>query len=179
MNPDICVNVFGWEKNQTVPLRISKANGCRPVDLMFIMKNQNKQNENQQLCDVLNQQVTGHYCPIINMSRLLSTQVSTRKASKYFCRRCLTPFGTEDLLQKHLIHCSQFEPLKPEMPPEGSVVTWKNFQRKQKLPCVIYADFEARVVPIDGANPNPTKSFTEKFQNHIPVSFAFHLVSDV
>ena len=179
MNPEICVNVFGWDENQTVPLRISKVDGFFPVDLMLITKNQNEQNEDQQLEDVLDQQITGHYCPIVNMSRLLSSQVSTREKKKHFCRRCLTPFGDEALLQKHLIYCSRFEPLKPEMPPEGSVLTWKNFQRKQKIPCVIYADFEARLVPVERTNQNPHESFTEKFQSHIPVSFAFHLVSDV
>ena len=58
-----------------------------------------------------------------------------------------------------------------------TTLRFKNYQRQREFPFVIIADFESRQEKIASTEPNPDGSFTEKFQKHIPCSFAFHLVS--
>ena len=72
--------------------------------------------------------------------------------------------------------CEQFEHVKIEMT-KKSTLRFKNFQRQMEFPFVFIADFESRQEKIASTKPNPDGSFTEKFQKHIPCSFAFHLVS--
>ena len=173
-NPEISVNVFGWEKHQTIPLRISGSSGSLPVDLMLITKSKSAPD----VAGKFNVQRLGHYCWISNLSRLLSFQVKRRNGRVSICRRCLNAF-TEKQLEIHSRQCGEFESVRIDMPEEGTVLKWKNYQRKQKLPFAIYADFEARLIPVSGAEPEPNESFTEKFQKHVPVSFAFNVVSKV
>jgi hypothetical protein len=59
-NPDISVNVFGYEKKSIHPLRISKClNRKHEIDLLLI-----------------SDEKTNHYCLIKNLSRLISSQAS-------------------------------------------------------------------------------------------------------
>ena len=160
-NPGLVVHVFGFEDGCVFPLRISEASGeGKIIDLLWL-----KQDEK------------AHFCWIRSLSRLLSNQVSKHNGAVVFCRRCLNHFPNEKSLEKHAASCSQFKAVRIIMPEEGSVVKFKNWHKKMIFPFVIYADFEARQLPIPSSKPNPTKSFTEKFQKHISCSFAFHLVS--
>ena len=110
-NPGISVNVFGFEK-EVFPLRISKHSG-RNVDLIMI--GNGKEN---------------HYAVISNLSRLLSNQVSRHKEPKFFCRRCLNHFSSQEKLKTHLESCEQFGFLKIEMPKEGEKLKFKIFKDK-------------------------------------------------
>ena len=67
-NPEIEVNVFGYEKSVHI-LRINKTDPQNAIDLLFII------NEGKQ-----------HYCWIKNFSRLLSAQVSKHNGAVYFCK---------------------------------------------------------------------------------------------
>ena len=51
----------------------------------------------------------------------------------------------------------------------------KNLIRPQKMPFVIFADFESLVEPISGCQPNPEKCFTNQFQKHKPCGFCYHI----
>ena len=157
-NPGLAVHVFGFEDGCIFPLRISEAKG-KIIDLLW-----------------LRQEEKAHFCWIRSPSRLLSNQVSKHNGAVVFCRRCLNHFPNEKSLEKHAASCSQFKAVRIIMPEEESVVKFKNWHKKMIFPFVIYADFEARQLPIPSAGP-PEGSFTEKFQKHIPCSFAFHLVS--
>jgi hypothetical protein len=69
------------------------------------------------------------------MSRLLSSQTSKKKEKKFFCLRCLNPFGSEELLQSHTEYCSDKEAVRTELPKKGTILKFKNN--------VVYADFES------------------------------------
>ena len=43
------------------------------------------------------------------------------------------------------------------------------------VPFVIYADFESFIKPIDTARPRDDKSYTLKYEKHIPSSYSFHI----
>ncbi|PFX15495.1 Collagen-like protein 6, partial [Stylophora pistillata] len=61
------------------------------------------------------------------------------------------------------------------MPDEGTFLSFKNHQRKIDVPFVIYADFESIIKPLNSAQPFPEKSYTDKKQLHIPVSFCYYI----
>ena len=65
--------------------------------------------------------------------------------------------------------------LEQIMPKKGSTVSLKNFERIVEQPFVIYADFESRLRSTDerkGRSPT-------LFQKHIPIGYAYQLVSRV
>ena len=159
---EISVNVFGYEKNEVYPLRVSKSQSYATryarVNLLLISEG----NKN-------------HYCLIKSMSRLLSNQTSTKKQKKFYCLRCLNSFGRQDLLDKHLEVCQDSEAVKIKMPEEGECVYFKNHFKKMDLPFVIYADFESLMRQIHTVQQNREESYTDKKMLHIPVSFCYYV----
>ena len=159
----LAIFVFSFDGEFVFPLRKPKENGT-VIDLLLLTE----ESEGRQKT---------HYCWIKSLNRLLDSQVTKKKGSYSFCRNCLNHFPMEKLAL-HQESCLSFEAVKIEMPPEGSTMKFKNFNKKMEFPYVIYADFEARLETVPTVFPNPEKSFTEKIQEHKPVSFALHLVSD-
>ncbi len=155
----INVYVFGLdEKDNVYPLRLSKFNYEREVDLLLI-HNDKKQ----------------HYCLINNLSRLVSAQISKKEKKKWICRRCLNSFGSEDLLEKHKELCGQHEEVKVDMPKEGSSVSFGHYHKKIDVPFYIIADFESMMKAIHTAQPNPDNSYTMKQQKHKPDGFCYFI----
>ena len=161
---EVSVNVFGYEK-VVYPLRVSTHmyDYSHHVNLLLISEGEKK-----------------HYCLIKSMSRLLSSQVSTKKAKKFFCPRCLNFFGRQDLLDKHLELCGNNEAVRIKMPEEGTFVYFKNYHKMMDMPFVIYADFESimraiRKIQKMKKKKKKKKSFTKKKQKHIPVSFCYYV----
>ena len=162
-NETISVNVYGYE-GRVYPLKISdyvyQPDRIHHVNLLLIFDGEKK-----------------HYCLIKSMSRLLSAQISKDQHKKFFCLRCLNPFGTQELLNKHEEYCSDNEAVRIEMPGENTVIGFKNHYRKIRHPFVIYADFESVIEPIDTTQPDPKKCYTNKIQMHKPSSFCYCIKS--
>ena len=59
------------------------------------------------------------------------------------------------------------------MPTRGAYDKFKNFERKIKSTCMIYADFESILVPEDNGNQNPNESYTNKYQKHVVSSYGY------
>ena len=154
---EIAVNVYGYER-EVYPLRVSKAVYKECINLLLISKEEKK-----------------HYCLIKSMSRLLSSQKSTKQHKKFFCLRCLNSFGTQELLDKHLQLCGDSEAVRVKMPEKETLVCFKNNHRKMDVPFVIYADFESIMRPFHSTQSNPEKSYTEKKMVHVPVSFCYYV----
>ena len=81
-NNNVSLLVFGHQQTNIIPLYVPRDRQETVVRLFF-----------QRSKDGLN----SHYCVVKNMSRLVASQVSTRKAKKYVCDYCLNSFGSEDL----------------------------------------------------------------------------------
>ena len=157
-NPDISVNVFGYE-SAVHPLRISK-HVNRPVEVnLLLISDEEKQ----------------HYCIIKDMSRLLSSQTSNKKVKHHYCLRCLNPFYSQDSLNKHMEYCYSNETVKIEMPEEGSTISFNNFNRSMRVPFIVYADFESFIKPIDTCEKDPDKSYTKQYNKHTPSSFCYYI----
>ena len=156
-NPDISVNVFGFEAC-VYPLRVSKYTDRTAINLLLISDGERQ-----------------HYCLIKNMSRLLSSQTGNRQHEKYFCMRCLNSFHSQDSLNKHIEFCSSNEAVKIEMPEEGSTISFNNHIRSMRVPFIVFADFESLIKPIDTCDPSAEKSYTKKYQKHTPSSFCYYV----
>ena len=65
------------------------------------------------------------------------------------------------------------------MPPPGTFLRFKNFLHSEKAPFAIYADFESLIKPMDNCDPDPTKSYTKKYQKHEPISFTYYFNSSI
>ena len=81
----------------------------------------------------------------------------------------------KDSLRKHTEYCSQHEAQKIELPEPGTMLSFKNYYRKMRVPFVVYADFESFIKPIDTCQPNPNTSYTNKYQKHVPSSFCYFI----
>ena len=62
------------------------------------------------------------------------------------------------------------------MPKKGQYVKFKTYERKIKLPFIIYADFGSILVPENDGKQNPEESYTNKYQKHIACSYGYELV---
>ena len=155
------INVFSIdEQNKIYPLRHNQKDCQKSVDL-FLFLDEEKQ----------------HYSLIKNLKRLVRSQYTSHRSSKiYICKKCLTHYTKEELLEKHIIYCGNNETAAVKMPTKkNSILKFKNHFKKLPLPFVIYADFECFTTPVNTCQPNPDKSFTQTYQKHEPSGFCLYL----
>ena len=116
-----------------------------------------------------------HYCWIKNMSALNTSQINKHKGKRYFCRYCDNSFSSEVTLQKHEEYCSNHEAVKVKMPEKGTMLSFKNHNRKMRVPFVVYADFEAFPEGISTCSPHDGESYTKQYQKHRPCGFCYYI----
>jgi hypothetical protein len=117
-----------------------------------------------------------HFCVVRSMSKMLASQVSGKKAAKYFCDYCLDNYGTQALLDTHQVDCSKNLPQSVVMPGEDNChMRFKNIQNVVPAPFYIVADFESN---LEDANEKRGKTTVVK-QHHVPSAFCLHLHSRV
>ena len=61
------------------------------------------------------------------------------------------------------------------MPKEGTILKFKDYLRSEKVPFIVYADFECFIKPIQTCEPNPESSYTKQYQKHEPSSFCYYI----
>ena len=152
------INVYGWTRTSVYPLRISKHENEESINLILLTNNGNN-----------------HYCWIRRMSALVASQTNKHKGIKYVCKYCCNSFPTEVSLEKHIEYCSRQKAVKVIMPEKGTMLSFKNYQRKMRVPFVVYADFEAFTEGISTCSPNDDKSYTNQYQKHKPCSFSYYI----
>ena len=162
-NPDISINVLGYNKNEKVyPLRISKINkNCKHQIALLLIKDG----------------VNSHYCLIKNISALLTTQYNNHKGKREYCFNCLNSFKSQEALNSHLEYCNLNECIKINMPTPNTFLEFDKFINGEKAPFVIYADFESILKPLNTCKPDPKTSNTHKYNKHEPVSFVYYIKS--
>ena len=160
LNPDIAVSVYAYDESYSVgPLQISKH-----VDRLYKIKLLLISDENKT-----------HYCLIEDFSKLVSSQANKHKGKVYVCERCINPFTTENALKEHEKHCTNEDCVHLKMPAPGSTISFKHFERGQRVPFMVYTDFESLLKPISRCEPNPEISSTTKYQKHEPISFSYYI----
>ena len=159
-NPNLAINVFGWENEQVIVHRISEKEGNTPrINLMIT-----KQGDNT------------HYSWVKRLTALLYDQ-NRHNESKNFFERCLHGYSRKELLERHKPECKGLlkSPTRTEMlKEEENKMSFTNYHKQMKVPYVIYADFECVLEKIEGSEPSPDKSFTVKTEKHEPCGFFLH-----
>ena len=152
------INVYGWTGTSVYPLRIGRRKNeyDQCIDLLLL-----EDRENQ------------HYCLIKNMSALTASQFNKHKGKRYVCEYCCNSFQWEVTLKKHVEYCSSHKAVKVVMPEKGTTLQFKNYQRKMRVPFVVYADFEAFPEGISTCTPDSKESYTNQYQKHRPCGFCY------
>ena len=113
-----------------------------------------------------------HYVYIKDFNRFMCNKTKN-KNKKYFCKCCLQCFSSEKILIEQekclIINDKQSINLK-----SGSI-SFKNYFKQLPVPFKIYADFECILKRVKGSDKN-NGSYTEKYQDHVPCSFAYKVV---
>ena len=160
-NPTIFITVLGYEGKSFYPLRNS-TNTDRDHNIILM----------------LIEEGVKHYCLVKSISRLLASQTTKHNGKQHFCLRCLNPFWCKEALSKHQEYCGEYEAVKIEMPQKGTMLEFKNYHRSEKVPFIVYADFECFIKPILSCDPDDKKSYTKQYQKHEPSSFCYDLHND-
>ena len=86
----------------------------------------------------------------------------------YVCDRCLHYFHKVDALEAHQVDCSQMNKCKIVLPQsdKDKILEFKNFSHKERVPIVVYADFEC--VLTSGEDERA-------YQEHEPFSVSFYV----
>lgn len=156
-NPFVNIFVYGLKNNKTIigPLYKSSNNKCNSIHLLLLENSTNS-----------------HYCLIKNLSRLVKNQITKHHSKLHLCETCLLFFSTRNQIETHL--CGGAVTVLPE---EGSIIKFNNFNRKQDIPFVIYADFETLLIPISGGEYDTVN--TSYTRQHIPAAFGYNVVSSI
>ena len=78
-------------------------------------------------------------------------------------------------MNKHKEHCNEHEAVKIDVPKKGTMLEFKNYNRSEKVPFIVYADFECFIKPIQTCEPNPKSSYTKQYQKHEAFSFCYYI----
>lgn len=161
---DLNINVYTFEivKKQLkfVPIILTKnfESKLKTIHLLIIPSNNN----------------TFHFCLIKNLSRLVSSFLSKNKKAKYICDRCLHYFSNQELLNNHENDCRVYNMCSIEMPAENDkILKFNNFSNSNKVPIVIYADFECLLQKTN--KKLPSSEFSHITKEHKPFSVGYYL----
>ena len=149
----ININVFSYKDKIIYPIYLSGQHFNDALDLLLI---------------------NNHYVLIKGFNTLMFNKTKS-KNKKWFCKSCLHFFSSKKILNDHgkdclLINGGQRIKLKK------GFIEFNNFNEIIPCPFKIYADFECILKNVDIGIKNYCFSYTSKYQDHIPCSFAYKLV---
>ena len=162
MNKHFSINVFTYEENCIIPLRIAENKGRRHLVNLLLYK-----------CGEL-----AHYCLITDLNKFLSR--TKQHKGNHFCHYCLHGFAKEETLQKHQVYCSSNGPQRVELPVPGEndILRFKDYEKTLKVPFVIYADFETINRKLDTCQSDPNQSSTSQTTKLEACSFGYKVVCE-
>ncbi|RLU15728.1 hypothetical protein DMN91_011483, partial [Ooceraea biroi] len=122
-----------------VPIRLADEKKCKHVNLLYMQ-------------DPLDN--VGHFAYIKNLSRLVSSQLSSIKRKKYICDRCLHFFHNNEKLKAHTADCQRMNDCAIVLlNEEDKWLSFTNYNRKERIPFVVYADLECILQKTGEDNP--------------------------
>ena len=112
-----------------------------------------------------------HYCLITKLHCLMKKSTHM----KWVCRRCLTAFSSEDILNQHIDSCQKQQPT-------NITFSWKDhskfedYHMKVPVPISVYADFKCNNQPTDDREAAVAIAPKVIFKQ-IPIAVGFYLLS--
>ena len=161
LNPTIPgINVFSVNENKKFyPLRMAEKDCLNTIDLFLYEEDG-----------------VSHYSLIKNFNRLIKSQLTKSKNGGIcICKKCFNHFSKNEMLQKHILYCSNNETVCVNMPKPKTMLHFKNYDKKLPVPFVVYADFECFTKPMNTCSPNPKDSYNYNYQKHEPSGFCFYI----
>jgi len=165
------INVFGYQNNKFIiyynNLKIS--NYKKEIDLLLLEEEDKR-----------------HYILISDFNSLMS-KYNKDKTKKYFCKRCLHVFSNMKSLNNHKERCNNETCQTYKLPSatkinkktglKENILKFTNYERKLKVPFVIYADFESALIKIYRCmlNDENFNKYTEKLQKHEAISYCYYI----
>ena len=95
-----------------------------------------------------------------------------QKGKKYFCKSCSQCFSIKSVANNHKKDCLLINGGQ-NVKLEKIFIEFKNFNRKISVIFKIYPDFKCLLKPLDVGISNDCFSYSRKYQDHIPCSFAY------
>ena len=158
-NPNVSITVLGYEGKIVYPLTNSD----------------NTDRENIIILMLIEEGGVKHYCLVKSINRLLSSQTTNGKRKQHFCLRCLNLFWCQDALSRHQEYCNEYEAVKIELPKKGTILKFINYHRGEKVPFIVYVDFECNTKTIQSCDPDDKSSYTKQYQKHEPISLFYYI----
>ena len=150
---NIYINLFCYENKLTFPIYISDQKFENSMDLVHVT------NENK-----------SHYVHIKDFNRF--TFHKTKNNNKnYFCKNCLQCFSSKNVLTEHKEVCLRVNGAQSARLETGTI-EFKNYFKQMPVPFKTYSDFECNLKSVESYDG----SYSKKYQDHIPCSFAYKLV---
>ena len=150
---NICIDVFGYEEKLVFPIYISEKTFEESIDLLPLTDD-NK----------------SHCVYIKDFDRFMFHKTKT-KNKKLFFRSCLQCFSRESVLIKHKENCLCING-KQSVKVEKGIIEFENYFKQILVPFKIYADFEFSLRGVESYEG----SYTKRYQDHVPCSFAYKAV---
>ena len=110
----------------------------------------------------------------MSISKILTDLCFTKqriKTKKYFCKSCLQCFSSKNVLTEHKKVCLSINGAK-SVRFENRTNEFKNYFKQIPVPFKVYAKFECNLKSVASYEA----SYSKKYQDHIPCSFAYKLV---
>ena len=160
LNPGLPgINVFSVnESDNFYPLKMVEKDCINTIDLFLYEKD-----------------CVSHYSLIKNFTRLIKSQKTKSKEKIFICKKCFTHYTKEELLQKHIVYCSNNETVSVKMPQPNTMLHFKNYYKQLPIPFEVYADFECFTKPMNTCSPNPKDSYNYNYQKHEPSGFCIFI----
>ena len=151
------INFFCYENKIVYPVYLSNQSFKDSIDLLLVSNG-----------------FINHYVYIKDFNKLMFRKAKN-KNKKWFCKSCLQCFSSEDILLDHGRNCLSINGGQ-NVKLEKGFIEFKNYNKQIPAPFKIYADFECFLKNVDCGVDNDCFSYTKKYQDHIPCSFAYKLV---
>ena len=97
-------------------------------------------------------------------------QKTKNKNKKYFCKSCLQCFSSKNVLTEHKEDCLIINGGQSVTLEKGTI-EFKKYFKQIPVPFKIYADFECNLEGVESYEG----SYTKKYQDHVPCSFAYKI----
>ena len=149
---NICISMFCYESKLTFPIYIPDQKFENSMDLLIVTDGDKS-----------------HYVYIKDFDRFMFHKTKN-KNKKWFCKSCLQCFSSENVLIKHKEDCLSING-KQSVKLEKGTIEFENYFKQIPVPFKVYADFECNLKSVESYEG----SYSKKYQDHVPCSFAYKL----
>ena len=104
-------------------------------------------------------------------------QVSSKHVGDFYCLNCLHFFRTKSKLERHKKVCEDKDFCSVAMLYKNTkILGFNQYQKSDKTPFIIFAEFESLIEKIDGCKCNPERPSTTKVGEHVPYCFSMSII---